>query len=926
MNRWARHAGILLPIVVTLSLVIGCPAPGGSGNGGPSGGGNDNGGGGGTGNAPGDGDGGAAPQPSNDPFPDSDEISALFQNPVTAYGKVELPDGFSLKASQLKLVTMAGETSPTDDGSYDTELSVLSGTRTLTAVIDSRRRVVLLGHIYPYDNSRNPINTESTAIALLYFALGGWTTPQDTFDEMYNTIKYDYSESVALITATLDEALADDPGALADGDERILNAIRAAQDSLLAQVSESLKTTAGPEKISTAHYQSSSAGGFITTSPGQTTAQNGVIMRSDATTGGLYALNQAPRRGVILRYQTGYESGGTRTDLSPVELVGGEIIVPSAYTTGTSNGLFSNIETQLDGGYPWKKIATEAFSLGMRDGASVTHYDLLLLSSTLDKTPSSTLFDDPKYVLEREGWRTRLDDLRAETFYIDYLIPVAETWAVGAGMLPDDIPDIPFIDNQPDKPDQSGQTTILGLPDTTRTAMLDATRALCDPVLTSGGINLDTASGYSQGLAAILNKAGTDATFRGALTDILYRAYGVNNTAFLNFSRMEQSLYNMATTFSLMASVQYGIGKVSLGSVTEQLQSSEPIAVWRATVSAVRLLPSKPVVTEKYPIERLVAQVNGSSDRQFCYRWSTTGRIGTLVGTETDDSGTAFSSSGDNVDYVADPGGISKTDDLDSVTVEVYDVTSAGGNGDCNANAASGVLIGSATATIEGDERDDACVATSFDPDRYNVPGPITLRVSPRTVLPGDTVTVTIDYDFSAAGADSSSSAGVNVYLPLGCSFCWNPERRCICTQEDRSTLRLDGQSGPPNVNTTEFVTGIGGDPADANFRPLRSTCLTGFSPLYFSLPDPDVREVVTHTIEYRISPDFHPCPLDRPDCFCPVLIQEPVYSSTGLVWSGPFVIAQAGSFSSGLAVELLNMGTDPSYDPETALYCPEEP
>lgn len=910
----------VLSIALSLSGMS-CSAPSGGGGGDDGGdnggdnGGQDNGGGGGS-------DGGDASQPDSEPFPDSDGVAAIFQTTQPLNGVVQLPDGFDLSATDLKVVSLNADMPVSAGGTFNGEITVPSGTRSLTAVVDSRNRVVLLGHIHPFDNARNPINTESTAIALLYFALGGWTTPYDTFDDIYDNIRYDYATAVDIVESALNAALADNPAALAEGDERINNAIQEAQDILLT-ASNALTAKHASPKAKFAPVNLQSAEGFITAMPGPTTAQNGLFLRNDTAGGGLVGLNTLPRRGRFLTYKTGFESGGIRTDLSPVELVGAPVSVPSAFTTGSSGGILFNLETQLDGGFPWKNISTESFSIDMHPGATVTYYDILLLSATLNHAGLSPLFQEPKYAVEDDRWMTELADLQNETFYLDYLIPVAEIWALGASLLPEDAPDLALPDESQVQ-DTSGSRAVLGLPDATRIAMLTETQALCDPVIS--GISLTTAQGYSDALGAILARAGSDSSFRAALTDILYRAYGPNNHSFLNFPRMQQGLLNMASTFSLVASVQFGIGKVSLGSVTEQLQASTDISRWSATVSAVRLLPASPVVTEKYPTEPLSAQVNGAHDGEFCYRWSTSGRIGTLIGGGTGEEGTMFSSASGQISYVADPGGISKTPNLDSVTVEIYDMANlAGGTADCDNNAASGLFVGSATVTIAGDERDDACVNTNFDPSLYNVPGPLTMSVSPRTVLPGDTVTVTINYDFAAAGTDPSGYASVAVYLPFGCSFCWSPERRCICNQEDRATLRVDGQDNPGNVSTTEFVTGIGGGVADPNFRPLRSTCLSGFSPLNFILPDPEVREVITHVIEYRVSPDFTPCPLDRPDCYCPRLIQEPVYTSTGLVWSGPFVIAQAGLFSSGLAVELLNMGTDPAYDPETHVTCPAD-
>lgn len=918
-----RKAGSLHRLcLVTMALSLGvlsCSAPsgGGGGDNGNGNGGQDNGGGGGS-------DSGDASQPDTEPFPDSDGVATIFQSPQIVLGVIQLPEGFDASAADLKVVTQVADIPINADGTfYDGQMNVPSGTRMLTAVVDNRDRVVLLGHVYPYDNTRNPINTESTAIALLYFALGGWTTPQGSFDDIYDNIRYSYATAVEIVQAALDAALADNPAALAEGDDRISIAIQEAVDSLLADANAPTAKLASPKR-KFAPLNQQSAGGFITATPGPTTAQNGLFLRNEPTGGGLFGINTMPRRGRIFTYKTGFESGGTRTDLSPVELVGSPVTVPSAYTTGSSGGFLSNLETQLDGGFPWKNISTAPFFIDMHAGATVTYYEVLLLSSTLDSSDQSPLFQDPKYAVEDDRWMTELADLQNETFYLDYLIPVAEIWAIGANLLPEDAPDLALADGS-QVPVSGGSTTVLGLPDATRIAMLAEAQALCDSVIS--GISLTTAQGYSDALGAILTRAGSDSSFRAALTDILYRAYGPNNHSFLNFTRMQQSLLNMASTFSLMAAVEFGIGRVSLGSVTEQLQASTDISVWSATVSTVRLLPASPVVTEKYPTESLSAQVNGADDGEFCYRWSTSGRIGTLIGGGSGEEGTMFSSASSQASYVADPGGISQTDNLDTVTVEVYDMSGvSGGNADCDNNAASGANIGSATVTIAGKERDDQCQATEgFDPTLYNVPGPLTMSVSPRTVLPGDTVVVTLNYDFNAPGADPGSYASVNVYLPLGCSYCWSPERRCICNQEDRDTLTLNGLSNPANVNTTEFITGVGGDPNSTLFRPIRSTCLTGIAPLYFTLPDPEVREVVTQTVGYRISPDFTPCPLDRPDCYCPQLIQEPVYTSTGLVWSGPFVIAQAGVFSSGLAVELLNMGTDPAYDPETHLNCSAE-
>lgn len=883
--RAMKQFGSMLMLIA--AGLVGCTAPVGDGGGGGGGG------------------GAAIDIPdfvdSGDPeFEGSDEVpQQFFVNVVGLPAQVELPSGINLAITGLRLVSAEGAADIAADGSVTPTLPGLE--RHLVQVVDSADRIILFGYAQAAGTTPLPINAKSTAVVLLYFALGAWTLPSDLArGDVLRELNFSYDDIVDELTATIESAMRDNPRAINDGDERIVNAVTAARDEILASAGEPIAKAVKDHAKIGPNLQSSdsTAQGFITTHPARTVAQSGLFLRTSLSSDGITPLNRIRRRGKLFAYLTATESAtGEVTMHDPIAYVAGPVDILPAGSNAAGNGVLNQA---IDGSATWDPTLSETIHLVDEEivlpgddpivpdesDAAIRHFDIVVLGPALDQPATPALLDEPRFADVRGELLAVIDDLSWRTFLLDYFVPLIDEFGVG---------------------------TVILTPEATTDARVAALRALVEPVIAASGLSLKTTQGYAAALELCLEEFKNNTAFRNSYLSIMKRSMGSANGS-LNYNAVGERA--VRTLLSILGGVVIvGVPDVGdVGAIFAHLQNSNEADLWEATMSRVSIYPQQPEVTKQFLGVRLSAKVGAAEGRMLCYEWSCPSGFGFISETQGTQLSTRFLSDESAINYTAIPT-LVNNNDLDAVTVTVYDMTDAGGaTSNCVQNAGLGVSLGSAAVTVYG--RDETSPCEGFNLSLYNR-GPLTMSVSPRRVRPGDEVTVTLSYNFSLTEADA---AQVFLYLPRACSDCLTGQ--CICGGAERAGLLFDGGQTPLyNVNQQETVSGVGR--IDGQGVPgLISECTWELMPS-FLLPDPELRETLTGTFTYV----YHQANYPRQEGLgpvCPALYPDP-FAPAEMGWRGLFVIArEVGGGANGMATQLLDLDTDPAFDFEVSDPCDE--
>lgn len=829
---------------------------------------------------------------SDDPSYDgADTVPQQFYESVEGLAtRVELPSGVSLSPASLRVVTTAGETQVGSDGSVTPKLQNFGSL--LTEVVDGSGNIVLYGYVQAAGATPPPINARSTAVVLLYFALGSWALPDKLArGEVIRELEVSHDEIVDDLAAVIEQAMRGNPEAIQDADASILAAVSTAKQAILASdAAGSAKSAQRAGELSPkAQAGTAAAAGFVSTDPDRTVGQSGIYLRTSYSSSGIVPLNRFRRQAKLYAYLTGTESGdGVLTTLDPIEYATGPIDITPAGGYSAESGLVSRLAS---GDSNWDSTKSSQFFLtgdgtdsqaddsGIPDGGdtAVSHFDVVVLGPALDGPAVPPLLDEPRFTEQRSEFLAVIDELEWKTFLLDYVVPLIDEVGIGEATY---------------------------TPTVTTDARIAALRALVEPLIAAQGITIRTTEGYQDAMVLCLDAFKTDTAFRNGYLSIMKRSLGSANNS-LNYNEVNKRAVRALLSALSGIIITEGVKAPDVSFVYSHLQRSHEADLWRVTLRKVVIYPGEPEVTKQATRIRLAAKV-ATSDRSLCYEWSSPsgyGYISEIQGTQT---GPTFLSNEGAVSYTSTPNQINNND-LDPVTVTVYDVTDEpDASANCALNAGLGVSLGADTVTVYGDGEEHTC--EGLDLSLYNN-GPLTMTVSPGRVLPGDEVTVTLSYDFAQT---DGGTAQVYLYLPFACSNCATGE--CICGAEELDGLLYDGgATAPYNVDQTFGVTsGIGGDPSQS-VPGLSTACAWQLAPI-FTLPDPDVKEVITHQFTYVFNRHNYP---RKPGLgpVCASLIPDP-YSPLDMVWYGNWVVARTiGIGPNGIAAQLLDIGEDPTFE-----------
>jgi hypothetical protein len=593
------------------------------------------------------------------------------QEPGTVTGQVALPSGFDQAASSFKAVGIYGESAVDDAGTFAL-VDPVNGVLPID-LMDSQGRVVLLGLVR---DGNAEINVRTTAVVLLYYALGGFTIPAEHEATLYELI--DQAKQTDDVAAAITVCLAGDPLAITNGDERITDALKAARAAILGEPTSQPANAAKSVRDLVAKafgnpVAKDDSTSMLTIEPGGSVIQSGVQMLQNPAGDGIIAQNNFRRYATFLIYRTGTEDAeGQKTMLTPPVEIG------SAHDVSSTSRLefFSAITDCFTGHAPFEPVTTDPVDLPLVAGTDKTFYDVILLGPAIESS-YPPIWQDTKYFSFSEDWNKQIERLNFKMFWLDFAWPAIESFLFVKGASIQNANLANFVADF---------------------------KALCDKRLLNLGIYLKPSSFKEGGLALAMNlalNALKDGEIRLEFIAVVKKALTQSALNQADFEGMAKKLSGRAAASTILAAIQIGMAVGDVGAVVTDLGKSRSGEVWAVTVAppSVRLDPDSATVTQANPSAAFTASVHGAgADAKFVYRWSTTGSFG-VISDVHGQQGKSFDTTYSVVNYMADVGAI-KNGDLDTVTVEVF---ADNGSGTIPAGA---VGIGKDTSQVKG-QRDE---------------------------------------------------------------------------------------------------------------------------------------------------------------------------------------------------------------------------
>ncbi|HET8985257.1 MAG TPA: hypothetical protein VFN03_05815, partial [Trueperaceae bacterium] len=530
------------------------------------------------------------------------------------------------------------------------EADVFAGAATEVGVETAAGELLLMG---VSSNTSVTVSLASTAEALLYYAVGGMWLPsaqQDTVRALLRGVP-----EVNALEVELRRQLLAGGNPVAAADAGVIAAIEAAHGSLVGHA----HTTGLAEAASTAMATGRIFGTVVTLEGGvirpfdaaasniiidpSSARQAGVEVLHNPTGAGVVAQNHHRRPAAVLAYEVAWEDADrVETKVDPPVLVE-RVEVPSTGQLEILNALIDVVT----GDSPWSPVLSPALNLAGHEGASRTHFQLILIgASATDAT--WPILDDDRFAGFHDEWDDIVLDKSIELFLDELLLPLIEVYGMGS-MAKFDAAKL--------------------------NAMRQRVRIIYDKHLAGLGVYLTRSQlGYANGLRFVIQELVENRTFRldmmGMVSDAL--AESDKNKAALD--AMERRLSTRASASAIAAAVQVVLVGGDVAKIMYDLAGSPAVVDWSA-ISAPALFALSPEwasVSRNNSSARFTVLPKGKVTGHHLYRWTTTGTHGEISDLLQD--GDSFVTNQKEVWYFHDtPLDIEDTD-RDTITVEVFEV------------------------------------------------------------------------------------------------------------------------------------------------------------------------------------------------------------------------------------------------------------
>ncbi len=508
-------------------------------------------------------------------------------------GSVVLPTGHGLDLASLAVVTAYGSFPVAADGKYsalahkdvDSELGVetAGGDLLLLGVTGGASATLSLG---------------STSEALLYYLVGGMWLPAAEQDKLRDLLRG--RAEIADLRQHLERLLLAGGNGLADPDDALMDALAAANASLLATASayEAKHLPGICRELAPAQAGTTS----VIIHDGTTSRAGAMILHNEGGLG-ILAMNELRRPGALLAYEVSWRDvDQVHTDVDP-PLLAERVEVPA---TGNLE-LFAALGDILTGDAPWTPVYSPAMILPGHDGASITQYEVVLIGPSLsDERPP--IWYDARFASLHEEWEEIALEKSVQLMLEEMLIPLIEVYALGMVAKFD------------------------------AAALVRArqrVKVIYDNHLMELGVFLraDPIRGYAAGLQFVIDELVVNRTLRRDMIDMIRDALGTSEFNRLSIESLDRKLATRAAASAIAFAVQTVLVGGDVTKIMADLGSNPMVASWQAEAMPARFLidPPSATITRDYPAQKFqIVAIGDPPTGTFRFRWTTSGKHGVI--------------------------------------------------------------------------------------------------------------------------------------------------------------------------------------------------------------------------------------------------------------------------------------------------------
>lgn len=536
----------------------------------------------------------------------------------TVTGQVVAPAGVAVDG--LSVVTPFGVTLVGPDGTFSVNLP--SDAQLEFGVETADGELLLLG---VDEGDTVTLSLESTAEALLYYAVGGmWLSANN--QQPLRTLLRGRTE-VAELAAALEAVATGGGNGLADGDARVDAALQAAHASLVAGIE--------PADLEPA------ANNILINPTGVRFGAE--LLHADSGVG-VVIQNHLRRPAGAMAYETAWtDADGGVHDVSPPRPVA-LIDVPAT----SRLELLTAIGDVLTGNAPWTPVLSPEMTLPVRPEAASGTFEVVLLGPSLSGA-LSPIMSDSRFATRLDQWDEIINAKTMEMFLDQMVLPAVQALTLGH---------IANVD----------------------AAKLAAAKArilrLHDPYALQLGLYLKAggARGYADALRYLISEMVDNRTYRTSMLDIMSGVMNESDRLKANAEAFEKGFQARASASAITAALETALVGGDVARTMHDLASTISAINWtvEATPALFALAPGRATVTKNSPSIRFTASPRGKVEGNFLFRWSTSGKYGALSDLLSGDHKSSFVTDSREVWYFHDAPARISNDDVDTVTLEVF--------------------------------------------------------------------------------------------------------------------------------------------------------------------------------------------------------------------------------------------------------------
>lgn len=329
-------------------------------------------------------------------------------------GKVVLPPGSGLSLRDLSVVTVLGDGTIDSAGTFTAMIP--ENDMVLVLLLSPEGKVVLAG----FSQADMEISSASTALSLLFVALGGQQLPSDQQPNVLRILSQ--SSALPTLIGALNTALQANANALTDGDPALVAALAAAQQAVIAEAGI-LPRRGTPEPI---QAQSEPVHGQqvepeVTVSP--LSFQGGVSARAEQQQ--VKVTNLLRRMGSLYVFRTSYKDGSdVFHEENPYVR-----ITPDGLFLSSVTGLQSAVGSLFDllaGNIAWvPKEVTLSSTLFAANNHKQVNYLLLLVAPSLSGNQPIWRTSGNFSSADQEVLDLKFASLMIQGFFQDVILPAS---------------------------------------------------------------------------------------------------------------------------------------------------------------------------------------------------------------------------------------------------------------------------------------------------------------------------------------------------------------------------------------------------------------------------------------------------------------------------------------------------------------------